>query len=78
MLGQTNLLIILQPVFDKISKINFHELHAKLQTLNLKFAAQILIAHNENNQENIIHEVHPELGKCKIPVRYLSIQLEQS
>ncbi|MHA1371610.1 MAG: hypothetical protein ACTSRA_18070, partial [Promethearchaeota archaeon] len=48
-LGDMNLLLILQSSAYDISTINFHELHERLKSLNLKFQGQILIFYNEND-----------------------------
>lgn len=50
-LGDTkpNLLIVLQSLAHDVFKIDFHELHEKLKSLNLKFKGQILISYCENN-----------------------------
>ena len=71
-LDDTNLLVVLQSSAYTISQINFHELHDKLKSLNLKFQGQILISYNENNKEMVINQVHPNLTTTRIPVQYPS------
>jgi len=74
-LGDTNLLIVLQSPAYTISQINFHELHDKIKSLNLKFQGQILISYNENNKEMVINQIYPALTTTRIPVQYPSTKL---
>jgi len=72
-LGDTNLLIVLQPpIVYTITDISFHKLYEKVKSLNLKFGGQILILYNKNNNEQVIIQVYPQLTISKIPLRYPS------
>lgn len=74
-LGDTNLLVQLQPPAFTATKLDFHEIHKNLQALNLKFQGQILISYNQADQEHLIIQVYPELAKTKVPINYPSAQL---
>ncbi len=74
-LGDVNLLLVLQPPAYSLSNIDFQELHTKLRSLNLKFQGQILISYNENNKEDVINQVYPDLTTTRIPLRLPSAKL---
>jgi len=71
-LGDTNLLIVLQSQPYDVSYIDFHELHYKLKSLNLKFQGQILISYNESDKEMVINQVYPHLTTTRIPAQHPS------
>lgn len=75
-LGDTNLLLVLQSVAYDVSTIDFHELHMRLKSLNLKFQGQILISYNENNKETVINQVYPKLTTSRIPFKLPSTKLD--
>jgi len=67
-LGDMNLLLLLQSDAYDVSKIEFHDLHEKIQNLKFSFEGQILISYNENNKDLVINQVYPDLTTSKIPV----------
>ncbi|EKD23723.1 MAG: hypothetical protein ACD_81C00189G0006 [uncultured bacterium] len=65
-LGDTNLLIHLQPTPYLRGDINFHEIHELLQTLGLKFQGEVLISFNQNDEKHILVQVYPGISKNEI------------
>ncbi|MBU6370790.1 hypothetical protein KGQ74_01800, partial [Patescibacteria group bacterium] len=60
---EANLWIILQPKAWTESKIEFCDLHTKLQSLNLNYENQILISYNDKNEKEVLVQVYPQLAK---------------
>lgn len=66
-LGDTNLLITLQPRSNKRPAVDFEKLHKDLSSQNFKFEGNILISYNDANKERVMIEVYPNLEGTKIP-----------
>lgn len=73
-LGDTNLLIQLQPVPYSRTHIEFQEIHENLQALGLKFQGEVLISFNQNNEKHILVQVYPGISKHEIPIELPSNQ----
>ena len=73
-LGNTNLLIQLQPIPYSASRIEFHEIHERFQSLGFGFEGEILISFNQNNESHILVQVYPGISKNEIPIELPSIQ----
>jgi hypothetical protein len=65
-LGDTNLLIQLQPTPYSNCYIKFQEIHKKLSASNLTFKGEILISYNHNNEKHILVQVYPGISKHEI------------
>lgn len=67
-LGDTNLLILIQPNKDfDVATLDLEQLNVNIQTLNLSFRGQIILAWNERNVNNLLVQIYPELRKKTIP-----------
>ncbi len=71
-LGDVNLLIILQPNEGRIELIDWNELKIKIANLKLKGQGQILISYNENNRFTIVVQVYPDITISKMPITWRS------
>lgn len=74
-LGDTNLLLQLQPIPYSASRIEFHEIHESIKALGLTFQGQVLISFNQNNENHVLVQVYPEILKNEIPFQLPSEQL---
>ncbi len=59
-LGDTNLLVILQPESNDLAAIDFDSLHTGLRGTKDLGNGTVLITYNANGERNVIQQVHPE------------------
>ena len=74
-IGDTNLLIQLQPVPYSSSHIDFHKIHENLLMLKLTFNGEVLISYNNNNKKHVLVQVYPGISKHEIPMELPSEHL---
>ncbi len=73
-LGDTNLLIQLQPIPYTAAHIEFREIHDRLQALDFDSQGEILISFNQNNETHVLVQVYPGISKHEIPIGFPSAQ----
>jgi hypothetical protein len=72
-LGDTNLLIILQPPKgSSLDGLDFEEVYQRLKALNLVITGQVLLAFNSNSTETVIEQVYPEHTTTSVKIAWAS------
>ena len=69
-LGDTNLMILMQPIGDNMDDVDFAGIHELLVQLAPKIKGQIFFAFNANNSRSVVVEVFPDHKSGSMPINW--------